>query len=127
MAICHGTDEKSRMEKPSKEVGKSGVDDFVFNEIQIILAEKRTALSSLRSGIAIFALPLSVLSVLIATSKFYDIFHVLNLLIPLLLLNVGLIILGGYLVGHALIRLRHLDYLLKAIKQKYSVLAGFLS
>jgi hypothetical protein len=114
------------MEEPLREVGKSGVDDFVFNEIQILLAEKRTALSSLRSGIAVFALPLSVLSVLIATSKFYDIFHVLHLLIPLLILNAGLVALGGYLVGHALIRLRHLDCLLKEIKQKYSALASFL-
>ncbi len=46
------------------------IDNLIFNEIQVLLAEKRTALSSLRTGIAIFALPLSVLSVLIATSRF---------------------------------------------------------
>jgi hypothetical protein len=34
-------------------------DTVVFNEIQVLLAEKRTAL---RTGIAVFALPLSVLS-----------------------------------------------------------------
>ena len=45
------------------------LDNVIFGEIQVLLAEKRTALSSLRTGIAVFALPLSVLSVLIATSR----------------------------------------------------------
>jgi hypothetical protein len=44
------------------------LDNVIFGEIQVLLAEKRTPLASLRTGIAIFALPLSVLSVLIATS-----------------------------------------------------------
>ena len=47
-------------------------DTVVFNDIQVLLAEKRTALSSLRTGIAVFALPFSVLSVLIATSRYYS-------------------------------------------------------
>ena len=49
---------------------KEGIDSTVFGEIQLLLAEKRTALSSMRTGIAVFALPLSVLSVLVATSKY---------------------------------------------------------
>ena len=44
-------------------------DNVIFGEIQVLLAEKRTALASLRTGIAVFALPLSVLSALIATSR----------------------------------------------------------
>ncbi len=48
-------------------VGDPGDDPgLVLGEIQLLLAEKRTALSVMRTGIAIFALPLSVLSVLIA-------------------------------------------------------------
>src|SRR4029450_13428815 len=34
-------------------------DNAIFGEIQVLLAEKRTALASLRTGIAVFALPLS--------------------------------------------------------------------
>ena len=30
----------------------------ILNEVQVILSEKRTALSMLRTGIAVFALPL---------------------------------------------------------------------
>jgi hypothetical protein len=47
-------------------------DNVIFGEIQVLLAEKRTALASLRTGIAVFALPLSVLSALIATSRYYS-------------------------------------------------------
>jgi hypothetical protein len=51
-----------------KENGLPKPTDVIFGEIQVLLAEKRTALASLRTGIAVFALPLSVLSALIATS-----------------------------------------------------------
>ena len=55
-------------------------DNVIFGEIQVLLAEKRTALASLRTGIAVFALPLSVLSALIATSRYYSIEKVMPLL-----------------------------------------------
>ena len=32
-------------------------DTVIFGEIQVLIAEKRTALASLRTGIAVFALP----------------------------------------------------------------------
>lgn len=109
-----------------KTVKKSEVDGFLFNEIQLLLAEKRTAFSGLRTGIAVFALPLSVISVLIATSKLYNPFQVLNLLIVLLVLNVGLICLGMYLILHSLARVHHLDALITEIKRKHSSIADFL-
>lgn len=51
---------------PDKKIASTGI---IINEVQLLLAEKRTTLASMRAGIAVFALPLSVLSVLIATSK----------------------------------------------------------
>jgi hypothetical protein len=47
-------------------------DNVIFGEIQVLLAEKRTAPASLRTGIAVFALPLSASSALIATSHYYS-------------------------------------------------------
>ena len=63
---------------------KKSLDSIVINEVQLLLAEKRTSLSVMRTGISVLALPLSVLSVLIATSKYYDIFHVMNMLITVM-------------------------------------------
>jgi hypothetical protein len=95
------------------------LDALLLGEIQVLLSEKRTALSSMRTGIAVFALPLSVLSVLIATSRYYSIGKVM----PLLLLNLGLVVLGTWLVFHSIGRLHHYDRLIRELTQKYRSLA----
>ena len=107
--------------------GKMAVDSNVFGEIQLILAEKRTALAAMRTGIAVFALPLSVLSALIATSKYYDFSHVLHFLLPLLVLNACLIVLGSYLIIHSISRIHHYDGLIKVLKKEHRALAQFIS
>jgi uncharacterized membrane protein YidH (DUF202 family) len=82
-------------------------DNTIFGEIQVLLAEKRTALAGLRTGIAVFALPLSVLSALIATSRYYSIERGMPLLLmlPLMLLNLGLVVLGTWLVFRSVHRI----------------------
>jgi uncharacterized membrane protein YkgB len=99
---------------------------IIINEVQLLLAEKRTSLAALRTGIAVFALPLTVLSVLIATSKYYDIIQVMHLLVPLLIICALLILLGSYLIIRSVIRLRHQDFLISEIKHKHSKLAEFI-
>ncbi|MGD8916882.1 MAG: hypothetical protein PVH35_09820, partial [Syntrophobacterales bacterium] len=61
-------------------------ESLILNEVQLLLAEKRTSLATMRTGIAVLILPCSVMSLLIATSKYYDIVHVMPLFIPLLML-----------------------------------------
>jgi uncharacterized membrane protein YidH (DUF202 family) len=101
-------------------------DNVVFGEIQVILSEKRTALASLRTGIAVFALPLSVLSVLIATSRYYSIGQVMPLMVPLLALCVGLVILGAWLIYHSIKRIHHYDRVIRELTQKHRSLAEFV-
>jgi hypothetical protein len=101
----------------------SQLDNLILGEIQVLLSEKRTALSTMRSGIAVFALPLSVLSVLIATSRNYNIGHVMPLLLPLLFLNLGLVVLGSWLIFHSIGRLHHYDRRIRELTQKYRSLA----
>ena len=102
------------------------LDNLILGEIQVLLAEKRTALASLRTGIAVFALPLSVLSVLIATSRYYSIGKVMPLLVPLLLLNLGLVVLGSWLIYHSIQRLHHYDHRIRELTQKYRSIAEFV-
>jgi len=101
-------------------------DNFILGEIQVLLSEKRTSLAMLRTGIAVFALPLSVLSVLIATSRYYSVVKVMPLLIPLCLLNLGLIGLGSWLICRSLKRLHHYDHLVRELIKKYHALAAFV-
>jgi uncharacterized membrane protein YidH (DUF202 family) len=101
-------------------------DATVYNEIQVILSEKRTSLSMLRTGIAVFALPLSVLSVLVATSAYYTVSEAASFLYPLLALSVVLVFLGVYLIVHAMIQIRRYDRLIAKIKIKYGAVAEFV-
>jgi uncharacterized membrane protein YkgB len=101
-------------------------DGIVINEVQVILAEKRTSLAAMRTGIAVFALPLTVLSVLIATSKYYDFLHVIHLLVPLLVLTAALVLLGAYLIIRSILRIHRYDRLILDIKRKHSKIAKFI-
>jgi len=105
---------------------KNEVNSIVINEAQLLLAEKRTSLAVMRAGIAVLALPMSVMSVLIATSKYYDLLHVLHFLVPLGILNLVLIVFGGYLIIRSISRIRHYDRLIHEIKLKHSVIGEFI-
>lgn len=102
------------------------IDSTLINEVQLLLAEKRTSLAVMRTGIAVLALPLSVMSVLIATSKYYDVLHVLHFLVPLGTLNLVMIVFGGHLIIRSIIRMRHYDLLIHEIKVKHSVIGEFI-
>ena len=80
-------------------------ESLIINEVQLLLAEKRTSLAAIRTGIAVLALPLSVMGILIATSKYHDIVHVLPLFVPLIVLCFALILLGLYLIIRSITRL----------------------
>jgi uncharacterized membrane protein YidH (DUF202 family) len=97
-----------------------------MNEVQLILAEKRTSLASLRTGIAVLAIPLSIMGVLVATSRYYAILDVLHLFIAVMVINTLLLALGTYLIIRAVIRLRREDRMINAIKRKHSVIAEFI-
>ena len=114
------------MDPIDKIAAPDSLDTMTFNEVQLLLAEKRTSLSAMRTGIAVFALPLSVLSVLIATSKSYDVHEVMAWLVPLVLLNLGLTVLGIYLITRAVIRIQRYDRLLDQLKSKSTRLAELL-
>lgn len=99
---------------------------ILINEVQLILAEKRTSLAGLRTGIAVFAIPLSIMSALVATSRYYDVLDVLHLFIAVMAINALMLGLGGYLIVRAIIRLRHEDRMINDIKRRHSVIAEFI-
>jgi hypothetical protein len=93
-------------------------ESMLINEVSLILAEKRTALSVLRTGLAVLVLPLSVVSILVAVSRYYDPQKVFYLLAPLLGLSFILAIFGSYLVFRAWGRAMALDKLSLALKRQ---------
>ncbi len=105
----------------------SDPDAVIMGEAQLILAEKRTALAVLRSGIAVFVLPLSVFSFLIAFSKQYQVADVLHLFVLVLAVCLGLVGLGAYLVIRSIMRMHHYDLMISSIKKKHSRISEFLA
>ena len=99
---------------------------IAINEVQLILAEKRTSLAVMRTGMAFLALPLSIMSFLIATSKYYDVFHVLHFLVPLSVINLALVSFGTYLIIRSIVRMRHYDRFINEIKRKHSIIGAII-
>jgi uncharacterized membrane protein YidH (DUF202 family) len=108
------------------ECEKQQFDAVAINEAQLILAEKRTSLAVMRTGIAVLAIPLGVTSLLIATSKYYDVLHVVHLMAPLMAVNGLLVVLGAYLIVRAVRRLHHYDRMIREIKRTHSCIADFI-
>lgn len=95
---------------------------LIFNEAQFLLAQKRTQLAGVRTGLAMLALPMSIITFLVATSRFYHIQGNLSYLIPLLVLCLGLLCLGVYLIARGLVRLHHADAMLQRLRAQNSLL-----
>jgi len=91
----------------------------IEDKIRLLLAEKRTSLSMLRTAIAIFTLPLSVLTVLVATSRYYDPITSLHFLIPLVVICFILVFLGIYLVFRSFKKIRLIDHKLEECKKNH--------
>lgn len=113
----------AREEAFTCEEHSSDSDAIIINEAQLILAEKRTSLAAMRTGIAVFALPLSVMGLLIATSRYYDVLHVLPLIIPLGIMLAALAILGSHLIIRSLRHIHHYDRLILKLKACHSKLS----
>ena len=88
-------------------------------EIELLLAEKQTSLATLRTGIAVFTLPFTVLTILIATSSYYEVGtgSVLWMFATLIALCGALVAFGGYLVIHSIKKIRVMDHKIEDIKK----------
>jgi len=115
--------ETSQIDLPEQ---SSESDTLIIGEAQLILAEKRTCLAAMRTGLAVIALPLSIVGLLIATSQYYHVLHVLPLIIPLGLILLALIVLGGYLIIRALRHIQRYDRMISRLKAGHAKLSEFI-
>jgi hypothetical protein len=99
---------------------------IVMSEVQLLLAEKRTAYALLRTGVTVALVPVSIWTVLVATSRLWDPFRVLWLLVPVMLVAALFFCLGAYLIVHALQHVQHTDTTLNALRQSDTLLEDLL-
>jgi uncharacterized membrane protein YidH (DUF202 family) len=88
---------------------KTGDLAMTLSVIRTVEAEKRTYLAQLRTGIGILTIPMSLLTILIATSEYYMIDQVLSFIVGLVFGILVLSIVGTYLVVDSLKKLRSAD------------------
>jgi len=86
-----------------------------YSQAQLLLAEKRTSLAVLRTGIMIFALPMTILTALIALSDSYDVRATLWLWLPIVIVSSGLFALAVYLIIKAVINISRVDRIIKKL------------
>jgi hypothetical protein len=100
--------------------------NLIVEEILVFLQEKRTALRMIRIGISAVIAQISILGLLIATSKYYEWMQVMHLWIPFALLNLIVLGIAGYLIFGSLIRLHQLDRQILRYKQSHGSIANFM-
>ncbi|MCB2192883.1 MAG: hypothetical protein KQI62_15030 [Deltaproteobacteria bacterium] len=88
-------------------------ESLVINEAQFLLADKRTQLATVRTGLALLAVPMSIVSVLVVTSRHYHFWDNFWYLLPLLFLCVCLLVLGFHLVLRGAVRLHRIEKALR--------------
>jgi uncharacterized membrane protein YidH (DUF202 family) len=98
-----------------------------INEAQLLLSQKRTSLSVLRTGLGIMTLPASVFTILVATSRAYDLGSALLLLIPLTALCLGLVAFGAYLILRSWHKMKRCDRLLQELEARDSLLKELIA
>ena len=76
--------------------------------------------------VLVLALAIAVLGLLIATSRYYDVLHVLPLIVPLGVMLAALIVLGSYLILRALDNIHRYDRMIAQLKDCHSKLSQFL-
>jgi len=99
---------------------------FVISKVELLLSEKMAMLAMLRTGIAVFTLPFSVLTVLIATSDFYQFSKVGALLVVVYALCAILASVGGYLVFKSIKNIHVLDRKIEEIKKHHKFMSHLI-
>ncbi len=84
--------------------------------VRTLEAIRRSHLAELRTGIAIFAIALSILTILITTSQYYVLIEVLPFIAALLFLVVIFVIIGSFLIFKSFRGMRRIDEKLKGFK-----------
>jgi uncharacterized membrane protein YidH (DUF202 family) len=105
---------------------KPQAEKILLGEVQLILAEKRTYFSLLRTGIAIFTFPLTIIAFLAATSQHHDFFARVPIAVTIISILSIVSLLGLVLFFQAEARVKHLNRLILGIKAKNRRLAEII-
>lgn len=90
---------------------------LLVNEISLLLSEKRTYLSILRTGVAIFGLSVTVLSVLVAITEYRE-FFTGGAFVGIIVVLGAIALIGLGLTVQAERKVRRIDHMVKRIEKE---------
>lgn len=93
-------------------------EQLLLNEVQVLLAEKRTYYALMRSALAIFTLPLTVIVFLIATAGFHGLFTRSWLSVTVLVVLLLVSFFGISMVARANEKIKKINQLINIIKSE---------
>lgn len=73
--------------------------------VMTLLSEKRTILSEIRTWVTMFLIPLSILTVLVGISRFFDVSRLVEIIITVLIICFLLLIILAYYISKSLLKL----------------------
>src|SRR3989344_1067520 len=89
------------------------------SKVMTLLSEKRTILSEIRTWVTMFLLPLSILTVILGISKFYDVSKLLEIIIIVLVICFLLLIILAYYLSKSLLKLFEFNKRIKRYDGKF--------
>jgi hypothetical protein len=94
--------------------------------VQLLLAEKRTSLAVLRTGVTVGLVPLSITTVLVTVSRFYSWIDNLHFLVPMYAVMTVLALVSVYLVIRSLRRIAQQDRAIDDLRRDNPGLGRFI-
>jgi hypothetical protein len=100
-----------------------GIDlqELIIEELKFLLAEIRTSMAGLRTGLMLFILPLLSVSTIIITSKHHNLMSVIRHPIAILLCS-AMVLAGGCLVIKAFFQIRSYHRQIAKIEEKFGAM-----
>jgi hypothetical protein len=95
--------------------------------VQLLLAEKRTSLAVMRTGVSMGLVPLSITTLLVTLSRFYDWLANLHFLVPMYAVLTCLTVLSLYLVGRSVRRIHTIDGQIETLRRSHPALARWMA
>ena len=92
--------------------------ELLISEMELILAEKQTFESTMRTGIMMLPIPLSVFMVLIATSSYYEADNLYIALAGMITFCIALLMIGTYLIQSSMRHIHRLNIKMRSLRRK---------
>jgi uncharacterized membrane protein YkgB len=100
--------------------------ELLIAEVELLLAEKQTFEATMRTGILVMPIPLSVFMVLITTSSYYEADNLYLALVGMSMFCLALLGIGVYLIQSSLRHIHRLNRKIRTLRKRDEEVGGLI-